>query len=184
MPPITHQTVRLARGRHASPRDGVCAMELASMLAGESFSDRPHCVSPALGGLLRAYNDLIDDRRRQDLYAAASAVVGTRADAATERARVARVAEWGRAMRRRRCLMGLPGREPAPVADVDPDAAGVYAIRALGRRRAAAHSEVLALVDELVAMSDPRASRGLSSGDPDADPDAAVRQRPRGSWQA
>ena len=33
----SHQTVRLARGKHSSPRDGVCVMELASMLAGEQF---------------------------------------------------------------------------------------------------------------------------------------------------
>src|SRR4051812_3696389 len=63
----THQTVRLSRGKHSSPAQGVCVMELASMLAGESFNDRPACVDPVIGGLLRAYNDNVDGERRQDL---------------------------------------------------------------------------------------------------------------------
>src|SRR5918911_2783052 len=86
----SHQTVKLARGKHSSPREGVCIMELASMLAGERFSDRPYCVSPAIGGFLRAYNDFVDDRLRQDLYRLASAVVGTRGTPEVERLRVRR----------------------------------------------------------------------------------------------
>ena len=50
----THQTVRLSRGKHASPRSGACVMELASMLAGEPFSDRPDCACPVIGAFLRA----------------------------------------------------------------------------------------------------------------------------------
>ena len=37
----THQTVKLSRGKHDSPDEGACVMELASMLAGEDFSDHP-----------------------------------------------------------------------------------------------------------------------------------------------
>jgi hypothetical protein len=53
-------------------------MELASMLAGERFSDRPRSVCPVIGMVLRAYNDALDDDRRQDLYRYAASVVGTR----------------------------------------------------------------------------------------------------------
>jgi len=74
----SHQTVRLSPGRHESPADGVCVMELASMLAGERFTDHPRSVDPVLAAFLREYNDRTDDRRRQDLYALASTVVGTR----------------------------------------------------------------------------------------------------------
>jgi hypothetical protein len=52
-------------------------MELASMLAGERFSDHPRAVCPVIGRYLRALNDGLDDERRQDLYALAAAVVGT-----------------------------------------------------------------------------------------------------------
>jgi len=41
MGPVTHQTIRLSRGKHSSPEEGACVMELASMLAGEPFSDHP-----------------------------------------------------------------------------------------------------------------------------------------------
>src|SRR4051794_3252337 len=94
MAQVSHQTVRLSRGKHASPDQGVCVMELASMLAGEPFSDSPHCVSPVIGGFLRTYNDGIDDRLRQDLYRFAAEVVDTRANAALEQRRASQCIGW------------------------------------------------------------------------------------------
>src|SRR4051794_2950885 len=70
----SHQTIKLSRGKHSSPAHGACVMELASMLAGERFTDRPHSVSPVVATVLRCY----DDSRRQDLYRYAAAAVGTR----------------------------------------------------------------------------------------------------------
>src|SRR5437763_15441487 len=81
----THQTVKLARGKHASPSDGACVMELASLLAGASFDDHPSSVCPGIGMVLRAYNDGVDDERRQDLYRWAAEVVGTRDGGARKR---------------------------------------------------------------------------------------------------
>ena len=69
----SYQTLTLSKGKHDSPEDGACVMELASMLAGEPFSDHPESVCPVIGSFLRAYNDRIDDARRQDLYASAAA---------------------------------------------------------------------------------------------------------------
>jgi hypothetical protein len=40
----TYQNVRLGPGRHPRPGKVVCVMELASMLAGERFGDRPVAV--------------------------------------------------------------------------------------------------------------------------------------------
>jgi hypothetical protein len=150
----SHQTVKLARGKHSTPREGVCVMELASMLAGERFGDRPYCVSPAIGGFLRAYNDMIDDRLRQDLYALAAAVVGTRGTPEVERLRVRRVMEWGQSIRASRGLSRLTRVLPGLHArgdDVSPDEAGSFAVRAIGRKPGRAHAQALALVDELVS---------------------------------
>src|SRR4051794_31569653 len=77
------QTVRLSRGRHRNPGDGACVAELTSMLAGERFSDHPRCACPALTAFLRGYNDALDNPQRQDLFALATELVGTRADEAT-----------------------------------------------------------------------------------------------------
>jgi hypothetical protein len=88
--PISHQTARVAAGRHAAPAEGVSVMELASMLAGERFSDHPRSVCPVIAGLLRAYSDAVDDHRRQGLYGCAADAVGTRDSRATRRARLAR----------------------------------------------------------------------------------------------
>jgi hypothetical protein len=150
----SHQTVKLARGKHSSPREGVCVMELASMLAGERFSDRPYCVSPAIGGFLRAYNDFIDDRLRQDLYRLASAVVGTRGTPEVERMRVRRVIEWGQSLRRSRpwsTLATYTHGFRARGDDLNPDEAAAFAVRAIGRKRGRAHTDALGLVDELIA---------------------------------
>jgi hypothetical protein len=154
----SHQTVKLARGKHSSPREGVCVMELASMLAGERFSDRPYCVSPAIGGFLRAYNDFIDDRLRQDLYRLASAVVGTRDTPEIERMRVRRVIEWGQSLRHSRPwgrLATYTHGFRARGDDLNPDEAAAFAVRAIGRKRGRAHVEALALVDELIAYGQP-----------------------------
>src|SRR5207237_10059017 len=92
--PVTHQTVRLSKGKHSSPEEGACVMELASMLAGEPFSDHPASACPVIGSFLRAYNDSVDDRRRQDMYAYAARVVGSRTGAEVQRARAERLLEW------------------------------------------------------------------------------------------
>ncbi|MGZ4170664.1 MAG: hypothetical protein ACXVRN_04800, partial [Solirubrobacteraceae bacterium] len=94
-----YQTVRLSRGRHTSPDDGACVMELASMLAEEPFSDHPPSVCPVIAAFLRVYNDAVDDERRQDLYAYAAKVVGSRAGEEVTAIRAARLAERTRQMR-------------------------------------------------------------------------------------
>src|SRR3954451_5152005 len=91
---VSHQTVRLARGRHRSPDQGACAVELASMLGGERFSDRPKCVSRVVAAFLRNYNDHVYDSRRQDLFEYASLAVGTRASRRVEVERAQRCLDW------------------------------------------------------------------------------------------
>jgi hypothetical protein len=69
--------VRLESGSHRSPADGVCVVELASMIGGERFSDRPDCVDPVIGAFLRSWNDGVGYADRQRLEPYASLVVGT-----------------------------------------------------------------------------------------------------------
>jgi hypothetical protein len=141
----SHQTVRLVRGRHSSRRAGVCVMELASMLAHEPFSDRARCIAPTIGAFLRTYNDGLDDDRRQDLYPVAAAIVGTTARRSVERERVNRCLAFAREHGR------LPGRRAA-LGLATPGAAGAWAARTA--LDAGAHEEALALVEDLIALSD------------------------------
>lgn len=156
MPPISHQTVKLSRGRHSSPEHGACVMELASMLAGESFSDHPGSVCPAIAGFLRSYNDSIDDRRRQDLYPYAARVVGSRSTATVERERARRLLQWSSQMQRSRgwSRFMFPNRlGPAVLqSQFDPETAGAHAAKSIRKHTDASHAAVLALVDELLAM--------------------------------
>lgn len=76
------------------------------MLAGERFSDHPRSVCPVLAMVLRAYNDGIDDERRQDLYKYASIVVGSR-DRRARRTRATRFAEFFGCTERRPYGRGL-----------------------------------------------------------------------------
>jgi hypothetical protein len=157
MPARSYQTVRLARGRHASHGAGVCVMELASMLAHEPFSDRARSISPTIGAFLRTYNDGIDDDRRQDLYPVAAAILGTAARRSVERDRVSRCLSFAHEHGAR-----LPGPRAA-LGLATPEAAGAWA--ATTALRADVHDEALALVDELVALGG-KPSRWPRAADP------------------
>lgn len=67
----------LSRGRHRNPRKGACLMELASLLAGERFSDHPRCAHPVLAAIARSVNDCTTDTGRPALAPLAPAVIGT-----------------------------------------------------------------------------------------------------------
>jgi hypothetical protein len=133
-------------------------MELASMLAGEPFSDHPASVCPVIAAFLRSYNDHVDDRRRRDLYRYAARVAGTRADADVERWRSKLCLAWARACCHRpelrvrilhRLLWYCQG----------PDVHAVYAARA-AVVTPGGHERALAFLDELIEL---RPSRGVRS---------------------
>jgi hypothetical protein len=158
MPHVSHQTVRLGKGKHHSPDQGACVMELASMLAGEPFSDHPHSVSRPIAAFLRRYNDLLDDRRRQDLYPYAAIAVGTAADAETEAERVERLLSWAddRWLRRRwPARSGVLSARRRRQRVGHPEAAASYAIRAIPKLSDETHAAALMLVDGLIAIGAP-----------------------------
>lgn len=70
----------LSRGRHRNPKRGACFMELASVLAGERWSDHPSCTHPLLAELAREVNDRTSDAGRQLLLPLIPSVVGRRGD--------------------------------------------------------------------------------------------------------
>jgi hypothetical protein len=155
----THQTIKLSKGKHSSAETGACVMELASMLAGEQFSDHPQTVCPMVGSFLRAYNDSIDEARRQDLYEYASRVVGSRAHTDVEHARAEILMAWSAEMRMRRWSRSLvPARirrfmlrRRRPI-----DSAGAHAVQAIRRHTDETHTEALALIDDLLAVGPPQ----------------------------
>src|SRR3954467_8962395 len=164
---VSHQTVRLRRGKHASPEKGVCVMELASMLAGEPFSDRPQAVCPVIGAYLRSYNDVVDDERRQDLYRYASEAIGSAGTSALRPRRAARcLAEIAgprpappelpplhdQRSRVRRWLSGRPELS-LPGSSIELERVGMHLARALQRSGPEGHEGAMALADDLIAMA-------------------------------
>jgi hypothetical protein len=155
MSSVSYQTIKLSTGRHSSPEVGACVMELASMLAGEPFTDQPESVCPVIASFLRAYNDLVDDSRRQDLYAYASKVVGSTRSAAVQRARANLMAAWALEMRHRRWnrwllprwLHGIGVEREPPIGVL-----GLHAARSVSRPTDERHAAALALIDELLAL--------------------------------
>jgi hypothetical protein len=166
MSQINYQTIKLSRGRHSSPEHGACVMELASMLAGESFTDHPRSVSRPIASFLRGYNDLLDDRRRADLYRYAAQTVGTASSPEIESARVARLLEWADDLWQQRASRSLLERmrlrRTLKERSADPEPAGNYAVHAIGKVSDESHSAALALVDELIGKA-PAATK-LRSG--------------------
>jgi hypothetical protein len=139
-------------------------MELASMLAGERFSDRPASVCPIIGALLRAYNDNLDERRRADLYRYAAEAVGTRGGYDLQRRRAEVALAWARSgYENRRKRLPLLTKAPAePDAGSGPDVVAYHVVGSLapsGRRRSrqgrwsdSAHNEMLRLIDRLIEI--------------------------------
>jgi len=153
MGPVTQQTIRLSRGKHSSPEEGACVMELASMLAGEPFSDHPVSVCPVISSFLRAYNDSIDGERRQDLYAHAANVVGSRGSEELQEARAERLDAWISDRKPRRWTRFLfPALLAALANMLANDVLGIRAVHAIRTHDDQTHAEVLALIDELLAL--------------------------------
>ena len=154
MSPVSHQTIKLSKGKHASPDDGACVMELASMLAGEPFSDHPASACPVVGSFLRAYNDSIDDQRRQSLYEYASRVVASRGPQRIQHARAERLVLWADEMyrSRRRWFLRSPLRSIERLRKPPIDAVGTYAVHAIRKHTAETHVAALGLIDELLAI--------------------------------
>jgi hypothetical protein len=157
-------------------------MELASMLAGERFTDHPRSVCPIVGALMRAYNDAVDDTRRQDLYRYVSECVGTRGTYAVERRRAERAlaAARPRGEARRQRWLGLIPRVTAPDVEASPDSIARHVVGSIRRHTDETHASMLALLDELLAMTIARrprvastSSAGTEQNQPaDHDPDA------------
>jgi hypothetical protein len=152
---ISHQNVRLGPGRHPRPGKTVCVMELASMLAGERFGDRPATVCPVIGAILRAYNDNVDDRRRQDLYRFAADAVDTRRDYHVQRRRADAALDWavGRYQSRGGTLLSPPDPEGPR------DEIGYYVVGALTARGVRAgrwsdedHAAMIGLLEDLIEL--------------------------------
>jgi hypothetical protein len=168
MSDVSHQVARLGRGKHSSPDQGVCVMELASMLAGERFGDRPRSVCPVIGAFLRTYNDALDDDRRQDLYRYAADAVGTAAGSDVERLRAERCAAWAAevAPGSRFALRRWASRRRLA-------AAGEFAARAAARdadEGSGPHRRALRFVDELIALGAPAGGPALPAELPSEPP--------------
>jgi hypothetical protein len=170
MTPASHQTITLSTGKHLSADEGACVMELASLLAGGPFTDRPVCACPVIAAFLREYNDRVDDHRRQDLYRYASIIVGTRSTPAVEQARAERLGAWSAEMYTRRCARFMPlliARALSHLRSAPPavDARGAHAVSSIGKHTPQTHRAALGLIEELVTTGakDPHPVRAMTA---------------------
>lgn len=125
------------------------------MLAGESFTDHPASVCPVIGSFLRAYNDSVDDARRQDLYAYASTVVGSRTSADIQRTRAEFLTAWSEQFRRTRWTRYLvPERMRRLARNRHPslDSVGTHAVHAITKHTDTSHAAVLDAIDRLLSI--------------------------------
>jgi hypothetical protein len=77
---LTPLQIQLGRGRHADPGARGCLMELASVLAGETWSDHPASVHPVLAAVARVVNDRVSEQDRARLKQLVPAMIGTATD--------------------------------------------------------------------------------------------------------
>ncbi len=166
MPDPPGNDLELSRGSHQSPRHGLCVMELASLLAGERFSDHPASVCPVIGSLIRSYNDAANDARRQDLYPYAARILGTRSTVEVAEQRRARIIAWAR---EERPLRALPRWRPRSVPERCHKTAGALALSAIHRHTDRSHLRMLALLDELIEIGRPPEPRARLLASEEAD---------------
>lgn len=154
-------SIPLAPGSHSSPRQGVCVVELASMLAGEEFSDRPRVVCPVIAAFLRAWNDRAAHADRQRLRPYAERIVGSRGSRQLTRERREICLQWaadqsGHGVVRRRLRRLWTRMRIAVYCGLAPavklnNGAGEYAARVAFSR--GDHQGAFELLDALVASS-------------------------------
>jgi hypothetical protein len=187
-----HQTVKLAQGRHTSPEQGACVMELASMLAGERFRDDPRCVCPVIAAFLRSYNDALDAKRRQDLYRFAAESVGTAAGSAVRAERGRACMAWFTAEVPRERRTRFFGLETGVLAGRRLNRISRATQRYARHTTDASHADALRFIDRLIAIGPagsgerepvaerlrdemrPRAGADLAHGVADVRPDRLV----------
>jgi hypothetical protein len=134
-------------------------MELASMLDSGPFTDHPRSVCPVIAAFLRNYNDWLDDGRRQDLYAYAAKVVGSRTSRSVEQARTRRLMKWAAELEQRRVKRLPIGCRPwVNPSDPEPGDVASWVVYAIARQKDHPHEEVLSVVDELLEMGRTRVS--------------------------
>jgi hypothetical protein len=144
MQPLPYQTIKLGRGKHTAPEHGACVMELASMLAGEAFSDHPDSVSPTVlrsCGTSTIYSTTRSGRSSTNTHRRRSAPPPRLTSSWRERERVI---AWGDERWQERG----------------------YAIHALGTRISDEKCELaLQLADQLIAMRAPASGEAQPSAD-------------------
>jgi hypothetical protein len=167
----THQTVRLSAGSHAAPEDGACVLELASMLSGEPFSDRPRSVCPAVREFLQGYNDALPDDLRQELFGLAAEIVDTHAPPRMTAWRARLCVDWARS------VAGIESISTTFTGSTLTDCAraGAYAAR-VARSNPWCHNQTVAFFSWLARRSTPQALSPVPP--PPAPPERRRRTRP------
>jgi hypothetical protein len=150
-PTRSYQTVRLSAGSHTAPSDGVCVLELASMLNEEPFSDRPRSVCPALREFLQGYNDGLPDQLRQELFALASEIVETHGPPRMTAWRARLCVDWATSVAK---IERMPTRFDNSTL-VDCARAGAYAAK-VARANPWCHKQTLAFFSWLARKSAPQ----------------------------
>ena len=136
----------LARGKHRRPEDGACFMEMASVLAGEAWSDAPPCTHPLLARLARRVNDLTSDAGHRRLAPLIPSVIGLTSDDP----------RWDDEIALLTATLALPLAAPA---DQPPLAAGLLACESLiAAREGQSGTPVLRLASSAALAAAPDAA--------------------------
>jgi hypothetical protein len=150
----------LVRGTN-HPGKGFSAMEAVAFAAGEAWSVRPRCASPAITEWMIAWNDGLDDVIRQSLRRYIWRLVGSRGTRAHERVRQWLVADWlvrsytpswlaAAGLRNHAARLARLG----PITDAADVARAWPTVRAAGRAARAERDKAWRSADTVVAAHD------------------------------
>jgi hypothetical protein len=152
--------IKLSKGDHKSPQEGMCIMECVAYIEGEQHTDHPKCACHVVTAFAIRTNDWMSDAERNQLLPFVLRIAGSKSTVEIERQRAYMAADYAvrvfapialklrghedRAKRLQACAKivdketALAGKTAAYAADADAYAADAYAAAAYAAAYAAA----------------------------------------------
>lgn len=86
--------IKLSKGAHANPKEGMCIMEVIAYIEGEKHTDHPKCACPIVTEFAIRTNDWMTDEERELLLPYVLRIAGSKATSDLEQQRTYMAADY------------------------------------------------------------------------------------------
>ena len=82
---FNNYAIKLSKGSHPSPKDGMCIMECVAYIEGEKHTDHPQCACPVVTSFAILMNDQMSESERDSLIPFVLRIAGSKSTPEIER---------------------------------------------------------------------------------------------------